>query len=358
MRTMSGGWTPFIIAVMSLVAKAQGQTFLVDLGPTTVGGQVGTTDGIDANGNMWSNFSPGQFVRLRDTEGNSSAGSSGNGIGFSATTPVGSNGGAGYGLLDPDPSLLGSLAVATATQDNCFRFDDGSGDPELLTFELTELNPEFEYSFRFFACRFTDGLRETEYTVTGGNGSNSVRVVTSGTGTGSSGSNGNDSVVVGVDGVSPDAIGKIRIDLRAVQGQFCYLNAMEIIAEGGASISISEQPSGIIVDAGGTLTFAARVSSSDPAATSLQWERDGAPISDGGRVSGAETDTLTIVGAMAADVGAYRLVAAIDDLVVTSEDAVAAVRGSPAGIADQDGNGIIDFFDMLAFLKQFDAAGP
>lgn len=231
------------------VGAARGQTYLVDFGPTTVGGQPAETL-TDAQGNEWSSFSPGQFIRLRDTDGNTSGGSSGTGIGLFATTPVGTNGGTGYGLLDPDPALLGLLAVPTATQDNCFRFDDGTGVPEVLGFELVDLDAELEYSLRFFACRFTDGIRETRYTVTGGDGSQEVTLVTSGIGVGSDGSNGNDSVVVEVNGITPDPLGTIRINLSVVQGQFCYLNAMQITASGGDVLSVAENPSGALTDAG------------------------------------------------------------------------------------------------------------
>lgn len=100
------------------------------------------------------------------------------------------------------------------------------------------------------------------------------------------------------------------------------------------------------------------MNSSDPVATTLQWERDGEPLVDGPRVSGSTTGTLTITGAMASDAGAYRLVASIGDLVVATDEAVGAVRGSPMGLADFDNNGSVDFFDLLRFLEGLDAAGP
>ena len=37
----------------------------------------------------------------------------------------------------------------------------------------------------------------------------------------------------------------------------------------------------------------------------FEWYKDGMPMSDGGRISGVETDTLTITNAMTSDTGSY-----------------------------------------------------
>jgi hypothetical protein len=120
---------------------------------------------------------------------------------------------------------------------------------------------------------------------------------------------------------------------------------------------ITEQPGDAIADAGGTLVFEASAGSALPGLV-LRWERDGEPVLDDGRISGAATESLTIVGANALDVGEYRLVASIGSVEIASEPAVGAVRRSPLGPADFNNDGSIDGFDLLAFLVELAAALP
>lgn len=71
--------------------------------------------------------------------------------------------------------------------------------------------------------------------------------------------------------------------------------------------SFTQQPNSQTVVAGATVTFTATVSAS-PAAT-FQWRKDGVALSNGGRISGATTASLTITSVSAADTGSYTLVA-------------------------------------------------
>ena len=64
--------------------------------------------------------------------------------------------------------------------------------------------------------------------------------------------------------------------------------------------------------------------------TSISWEKDGNPLANGGNISGADTDTLTITGALATDSGSYTCV--VDNalfLPVTSNPAVVNVYPQP-----------------------------
>ncbi len=354
---MNGSRTMALLAaalggVAAISAPAAGQSILIDFGSAS---GLTASDG----GNTWNSFTPGQFIRLADTTGAFSGGGIPDGIGFGATTGIGQGGGPGEGLGNPDPLLLGDLAVVSATEDFVFRFDDGFADPEILGLELSSLDPNLTYTFRFFGSRVSAETRETLYTVTGGNGAQSASLITSGTNIGSDGmSFANDNEIAEINGVSPQPNGTILIEAQAIQSSFLYINAMEIRIESDVNIAFNAQPASTVVDAGGVLAFAASVSS-DGGSLALQWEKDGVALSDDGRVSGATTDTLTIAQAGLDDVGVYRLVASDSGASATSDDAVGAVRRSAMGDVDFNNDGILDFFDVLDYLAAFDAAvGP
>ena len=325
-------------AAMIASVTAHAQTFLIDMGPS-----ANPTASPDTNGNQWNSFAPGQFFRLRDTAGVTSAGATPVGIGFGATTPVGQGPATGEGLASPDPALLGDLAVQTATEDFVFRSDDGVGPPESLRFEFSNLDQSLVYTVRVFARRVAGNVRETGYTATGGSGAQSDSVLTS--------NNTQDIAVIG--GITPTAAGVIALDAIALQGGFAYINSIELSV--GQALDIAVQPLGAITDAGGVLSFDAVVT---PAAgVTLQWERDGVPLDDDARVSGSTTTTLTIAPAGLADVGMYRLVADGGGSVLVSDEVVGVVRASPLGLPDFNADGAVDFLDVLAFLRAFDAVG-
>jgi hypothetical protein len=325
-------------AALATAPQASGQTFLIDMGPSS-----NPTASPDANGNQWNSFAPGQFFRLRDTNGATSAGATAVGIGFGATTPVGQGPAMGEGLANPNPALLGDLAIQTATEDFVFRSDDGVGQPENLRFEFSNLDQSLVYTIRVFASRVAGDTRETEYTATGGNGSQSAQLLTS--------NNAQDVAVIG--GITPTAAGVIAIDAVAVQGGFCYMNVVELSV--GQALDIAVQPVGTITDAGGMLSFDAVVTPST--GVTMQWERDGVPLANDARISGANSATLTIDPAGLVDVGMYRLVADGGGATLASEEVVGVVRGSPLGLPDFNSDGTVDFLDVLAFLAAFDAVG-
>ncbi len=65
-------------------------------------------------------------------------------------------------------------------------------------------------------------------------------------------------------------------------------------------------PADQMLVAGQTLSLSAQISGSNLA---YRWQKNGADLADGGRVSGATTPTLTITGVTPADAGQYRLTA-------------------------------------------------
>jgi lysophospholipase L1-like esterase len=214
-----------------------GERLLVDFGPSNTD-DGGITASPDANGNYWSNWT-GAIGGVRAIAGEHQRGlvnTAGNdtGIGITITAEFDSNGKLNGGLFNPDPNLLGDLAVESATVDFFFSTGDGKqggGDDDMAGgFMLDGLDPNLSYDFKFFGSRTTTETRITEYTVTGAN-SQSVLLQTSGTNIGSNGSyDGNDDELAKVTGVRPDAFGQIFVDLTLIQGSFAYINAMEVTA--------------------------------------------------------------------------------------------------------------------------------
>lgn len=214
-----------------------GERILYDFGPSnTADGDI--TTGPDANGNYWSSWTGGSGgVRavsgehqrnLVNTVGNDT------GIGLTITADFDSNGKRNGGLFNPNPALLGDLAVESATVDFFFSTangQQGGGDDDLGGgFMLDGLDPNLTYDLKFFGSRSTTESRITEYTVTGAN-SQSVQLETSGNNIAADGRyDGNDDEVAVVLGVQPDEFGQVFVDLTLIQGSFAYINAMEIRA--------------------------------------------------------------------------------------------------------------------------------
>ena len=67
----------------------------------------------------------------------------------------------------------------------------------------------------------------------------------------------------------------------------------------------NQPPAQTLVDAGSTVAFTAAVRGTPP--FSYQWRYNGAPVANGGNISGANTDTLRITGVQAAQAGIYAL---------------------------------------------------
>ena len=129
------------------------------------------------------------------------------------------------------------------------------------------------------------------------------------------------------------------------------------LLEGVASGALGAVPSSTIVDAGGTITIGAQVSSV-PFDYELRWERDGFALADGGRFAGTASPTLVISDATRFDSGEYRLRVKVPGASAASAPVYAGVRASPFGVADFQGDGDIDVVDILAFLQALAAAMP
>ncbi|MAY75760.1 MAG: hypothetical protein CMJ31_13800 [Phycisphaerae bacterium] len=351
-------------AAIALAGAATAQSVLIDFGPDAIGGAEAETLGNDANGNRWNNFVPGRGLSLVDANNAPvrAFGSFGPALFFGAA--VGFNVGATFvdpadGLLNPNSFFLGELGIASATQDYVFIDTALQTAQGTVQFDMANCNPDETYNFRFFGSRISGQDGFARYTVTGGNGAQTVELQTGGPNTGSDGASfGNDNTIVEITDVTPGTSNVIKIDISipvdgmgAPIGEFGVLNALEIqIGSRVPDVAFTMQPQDAIVDAGGTLVFNAAATSNAGAVT-YAWRRDGAALTDDNpRVSGSTSDTLTITGAGVGDVGAYTVVATVGGVPVSSDSAVGGVRQS-AGAFDLDLNGVVDIFDALLFIE-------
>ncbi|MEO0529574.1 MAG: GDSL-type esterase/lipase family protein [Planctomycetota bacterium] len=212
-----------------------GSQLLFDFGPSNPE-DGDPTIRPDPNGRHWNNWHPAEgnvavnagehLGNLIDIAGNPT------GIDLTITGGFSTNGKQQGGLLDPDPALLGDLAVATATQDYFFSSADGEqgggNDDRPGGFMLDGLDPDLAYDFKFFGSRNTTQARDTEYLVTGANAKAGI-LQTSGTNIGIDGAyDGNDDEFVTITGIRPDRFGQVFVDLTLRRGTFAYINAMEI----------------------------------------------------------------------------------------------------------------------------------
>ena len=199
---------------------ASNPAFLIDTGPLFISGQPATT-GTDANGNQWNNFSPGQFIRVLDTDGQAQASTIPEGIGFGATTGLGSSLLPDEGLLAPEASLLCDLAVESATQDHIFVFDFSGSST--LGLEFSSVDPGVSFTMSLLSTR--NGVPgETQFALTDASGTRTQTVAHT--------SNGDTLVVFEGVQSNPDD-GTIQLVLSAASGEFMFLNAIKLEVEGG-----------------------------------------------------------------------------------------------------------------------------
>jgi lysophospholipase L1-like esterase len=214
-----------------------GEKLFFDFGPSD--GTTGDpTTAPDANGNRWNNW------HLTNGGGEINSGehlanlvrSTGTNTGIRMTMSGGflCNGKAPFGgLFSPQAGLLGELATETATQDFFYStandIYDATSDDTPGGFMLEGLNPALSYEFRFLGARNNAQVRITKYDVYGSN-SGTANLTTSGSGIGSTGGDNNDNHVAVISGIRPDAFGQVWVDLTLVQGDFAYINAMQITA--------------------------------------------------------------------------------------------------------------------------------
>ncbi len=81
-------------------------------------------------------------------------------------------------------------------------------------------------------------------------------------------------------------------------------------------ITISNQPSPLVLCVGGTATFTVTATGN---ISSYQWRKGAIPISNGGNTSGATTATLTITNILASDAGTFNVVISKSKRILCSD---------------------------------------
>jgi hypothetical protein len=156
-----------------------------------------------------------------DSDGQVQASTIPDGIGFGATTGLGSSLLPDEGLLAPDANLLCDLAIESATQDHLFVFDfDGSAT---LGLEFSSVDPTVSFTMSLLSTR--NGVPgETTFELTDASGTRSQTVEHTS----------NDDTLVVFEGVqsNPDD-GTIQLVLSTASGEFMFLNAIKLVLEGG-----------------------------------------------------------------------------------------------------------------------------
>lgn len=212
-------------------ALASGTRVLVDLGPSEEGHGAPTTS-PDAFGQHWNSWHPipgetlmnaGEHIDLIDVTG----APTGLRLVFASANHF-ARGVSHGGLLEPDPDLLGSLAVPTATQDYIYTTETGTVVGSRGSLTLEGLDPTRSYMLRIFASRADSTAASTRFSVSGAAEPAVAVVDTSGAG------NGNDSQIVAFSGLSPDSSGRLHLDFEPATrelGGSAYLNLFELEVE-------------------------------------------------------------------------------------------------------------------------------
>jgi len=120
---------------------------------------------------------------------------------------------------------------------------------------------------------------------------------------------------------------------------------------------IIQQPQGLIVSPGETATIQLLVA--NPGATRYAWRRNGVELVNGGNISGATTASLHIV-AEPSDIAFYDCMVTYGwrPAFVSRSAALVVLPDSNACVADLNGDGVLNFFDVSVFLTAYGAGCP
>ncbi|MBL8764617.1 MAG: immunoglobulin domain-containing protein [Phycisphaerae bacterium] len=110
---------------------------------------------------------------------------------------------------------------------------------------------------------------------------------------------------------------------------------------------INDQPDSQVKSPGQTLSL--HVGTTGPGPYTYQWYRNGSPLSNGGRISGVFTSTLTVTNLNTGDSAPYAV--EVTDSCATYGSQIAQVLVKCAG--DYNGDTSVDDFDYFDFLNDF-----
>ena len=213
---------------LSAGAQTVERTFYIDYGQNNVSGQGFKTIGADKNGHYWNNiFGKGtaapdkaypQTISLV-TSDNSATDCT-----LQLSSRFSTNGYTNGGLQNPSASLLGDLAIESATQD--YIFLEGGQDYGVIHFKGLDLSKA--YRFYMFGSRTATDTRAAWFDLTGENCWREEMAM-SGSSIGNGGYNGNNNNVLTSDLIFPDKSGNIDLTIiKKTSGIMVYLNCMKI----------------------------------------------------------------------------------------------------------------------------------
>ena len=220
-----------ISSASSMYAQTISQTIYVDFGAKDDSSRGMQTTGADANGHYWTNVhsagtgNDNKYIYPGTTFDVVNAQNQTTGYQIGVNVRLSTNGkSGGGGLLSPSTSLLGDLAVASATED--YAFPEANQDYVYVTFR--GLNRNRAYRFSSFGSRVSTADRIATFVFQGENiwkGDHQM----SGTALGTDGSNANNSTILVSDPVFPDRDGNITMTLvKLDKSGYVHLNAMKI----------------------------------------------------------------------------------------------------------------------------------
>lgn len=213
---------------LNATAQTVERTFYVDFGQNNVANQGYKTVGADANGHYWNNiFGKGTGAPDKAYPQTISLVTSDNAATdckLQLSTRFSTNGYTNGGLQNPSKSLLGDLAIESATQD--YIFLEGGQDYGVI--HLKGLDLSKGYRFYLFGSRTATDTRAARFDLTGENCWREEMAM-SGTDIGNGGYDGNNNNVLTSDVIFPDKNGNIDLTIiKKSSGIMVYLNCMKV----------------------------------------------------------------------------------------------------------------------------------
>jgi len=217
-----------LMSLSGMKAQTVNRTFYVDFGQNDVANQGYKTIGADKNGHYWNNiFGKGTGAPDKaypQTIGLVTSAGTATDCKLQLSSRFSTNGYTNGGLQNPSASLLGDLAIESATQD--YIFLEGGQDYGVL--HLKGLDQSKGYRFYMFGSRTATDDRAAWFDLTGENCWRQEMAM-SGTGIGNGGYNGNNNKVLTSDIIFPDRSGNIDLTIiKKMSGIMVYLNCMKV----------------------------------------------------------------------------------------------------------------------------------
>ena len=167
--------------------------------------------------------------------------------------------------------------------------------------------------------------------------------------------------IVNGDGISGAHSSELQIENTTIADAGLYTCHVSNLCGGESSAAaelnfeaaISLQPRDTCADPGNIAVFRVQTDEIDPSQISYYWRKGETYLSDGGNVSGANTQKLTIANISAADTGEYAVTLWSTNCLFDSNTASLSVGSCPAcehmRTGDMDGDADYDLADLQSF---------